>query len=307
MSGPRITIVGSTKTDLISYLERVPDEGETVFGKDFAQGFGGKGANQAVMAALLGADVTMVCAVATDSFGRETVENLASFGIDTAHVVEMDGTHSGIAMILVEPSGNNRIVIAPGANDLLTAEHVDTAFDAEGAPTIVMSQLEVPQATIRRGFERAKEGGATTVLNPAPAAPVAPELLAITDWVVPNESEFAILFEAETGRGVKDLEADVREFGGRIGASLVVTLGERGALLVHDGEVETFEAPSVEAVDTTGAGDAFCGGFAHALAAGRSAADAIRLGTVVAADSVTRRGTQTSYARGEDLARVAGQ
>ncbi|MGC5616409.1 ribokinase [Georgenia sp. Z1491] len=304
MPGPRIMIVSSTMTDLVSYLDRMPDRGETVFGKDFAQGFGGKGANQAVMAALLGAQVTMVCAVGTDSFGRDTIENFRSSGIGTDFIVEVDDTHSGLAMILVDPDGDNRIVLAPGANELLTPDHVDAAFDGSPAPDLVLSQLEVPQETICRGFERARRSGATTVLNPAPAAPVDPELLRVTDWVVPNETELAILLEAETGRTVGDLEADALTFADRIDASLVVTLGERGALLVRDGVAERFEAPAVRAVDTTGAGDAFCGGFAYALAGGASPADAIRLGTTLASDSVTRRGTQASYARGEGLDRL---
>ncbi|MGC5627009.1 ribokinase [Georgenia sp. Z1344] len=304
MTGPRIMIVGSSMTDLVSYLGRMPERGETVFGKDFAQGFGGKGANQAAMAALLGAEVSMVGAVGGDSFGRDTVENLRGLGIDATHVVEIDDAHSGIAMILVDPDGDNRIVLAPGANERLTPQHVDDAFDDAGGPDLVLSQLEVPQETIRRGFERAKGAGGITVLNPAPAAAVDPGVLAVTDWVIPNETEFAILLEAELGRGVEDLEADAVALGERIGASLVVTLGERGALLVHDGDLTRLEAPAVEAVDTTGAGDAFCGGFAFALAGGAAPADATRLGIALASDSVTRRGTQASYARGADLERI---
>lgn len=308
MSAPRITCVGSTMVDLISYLERMPAQGETVFGRGFAQGFGGKGANQAVMAALLGAQVTMVNTVATDSFGRDTIENFRSFGINVDHMEQAEDSYSGVANVLVDPSGDNRIILGAGANELMTEEQVDAAFEGRPAPHLVLSQLEIPQPIIRRGFEHAKTSGAITVLNPGPAAPVEPDILRMTDWLVPNETEFALLFESEFGRPVDDMEKDAAEFSGRLDIALVITLGEMGAVRVHeDGQVESFEAPAMDAVDTTGAGDAFCGGFAYALAAGRSPADAIRLATAVASDSVARRGTQLSYARGDELAQLVSQ
>ncbi|WP_051792564.1 ribokinase [Amycolatopsis jejuensis] len=301
--GPALTCVGSSMVDLISYLERMPAQGETVFGRDFAQGFGGKGANQAVMAALLGGRVAMVNTVATDSFGRDTIENFRSFGIDVGFMRQVEGTYSGVANVLVDPDGGNRIILGAGANEFMTEDQVDSAFAGLPEPALVLSQLEIPQPVILRGFRHAKASGAITVLNPGPAAPVRPEILELTDWLVPNETEFALLFEAEFGQAPGDLAAGAGKFAERIGSGLVITLGEQGAVLVEDGgSLRWFDAPSVRAIDTTGAGDAFCGAFAYSLASGSDAAEAIELAIAVASDSVTRRGTQTSYARGAALA-----
>lgn len=304
---PTITCVGSTMIDLIFYTDKVPQTGETVFGKSFAQGFGGKGANQAVMASLLGAQVAMVNALGQDAFGRDTIENFKSFGVDVTAVKLLEQTHSGVANIIVDGDGDNRIVLAAGANLLVTPEMVEQAFAALPAPNLVLSQLEVPQDAIQRGFELGREAGAITVLNPAPASPVAPGILAATDWLVPNETEFAVLYEAQFGSAPADHEASALKFADELGVKLLVTLGEQGAVVAEPGGRETtrkFEAKSVKAVDTTGAGDAFLGGFTFGLASGMSLEDAIALGSAVAADSVTRPGTQLSYARGEDLQRI---
>jgi ribokinase len=267
---PSITCVGSTMVDLISYLERLPGQGETVFGRDFAQGFGGKGANQAVMAALLGADVLMVNAVGTDAFGRETIENFRAFGIDVRFIAQLDGTYSGVANILVDPSGDNRIVLGAGANRLISETQVEAAFRASRHPTLVLSQLEIPQSIILRAFQLGKQAGATTVLNPGPAAPVDPRLLALTDWLIPNETEFAVLYASQFERAPENMAADVVRLASALEVAVVVTLGRDGAVMVDPAGTPArhFVAPVVEAVDTTGAGDAFCGGFAYAVAAG---------------------------------------
>jgi len=302
-TSPSIVCVGSTMIDLISYLDRMPQQGETVFGADFAQGFGGKGANQAVMAALLGAEVSMVNTVGSDSFGRDTIANFQSFGIDTEFIEQVDGTHSGVANILVEKDGSNRIVLGAGANSLMTQAQVDRAFAAHPTPDVVLSQLEVPQPIIRRAFDHAKSSRAITVLNPGPAAAVDPEILASTDWLIPNESEFAVLYESVYGRSPGDYAADAAALAQQLDVRLVITVGAAGANYIReDGRVERFEAPAVQAVDTTGAGDAFCGSFAYAIAAGWGAEEAISLAVAVSSDSVARRGTQTSYPRGDDLA-----
>jgi ribokinase len=289
--------------DLISYLDRMPQQGETVFGADFAQGFGGKGANQAVMAALLGAEVSMVNTVGSDLFGRETIANFQAFGVDTEFIEQVEGTHSGVANILVENDGSNRIVLGAGANSWMTQAQVDRAFTAHPTPDVVLSQLEVPQPIIRRTFNLAKASQAITVLNPGPAAAVDPEIVASTDWLIPNESEFALLYEAEYGRHPGDYAADAAALAKQLDVRLVITLGAAGANYIReDGRVQRFEAPAVQAIDTTGAGDAFCGSFAYAIAAGWSADEAISLAVAVSSDSVARRGTQTSYPRGDDLA-----
>ena len=158
-AGQDVMVVGSSMVDLLSYLERFPAAGETIFGRSFSMGFGGKGANQAVMAALLGAKVSMVNCVATDVFGDLTVKNFEGFGIDVRCVDRAEGTYSGVASIWVEPDGQNRIVLGAGANEALTPERVDRAFDELPAPRVVLCQFEVPQPAIVRAFERGREAG----------------------------------------------------------------------------------------------------------------------------------------------------
>jgi ribokinase len=295
MPAPRILVVGSTMIDLIAYADRLPDDGETVVGTSYETGFGGKGANQAVMAARFGADVAIVNAVGDDAHGTAYLERFAAEGIDTTFVRRVPGS-SGVAPIWVDRTGTNRIIVVPGANGEVLPE---LAAEAVGSfrPDVVLGQFEIPQRTTAAGFAAARRIGATTVLNPAPAAPVDPDLLAVTDWLVPNAPEFALIAGGPLGASPDDQVTTVRAFGDRLGVSMVVTLGERGALVVPLGSAETWvDAPRVGAVDTTGAGDAFLGAFAVGLALGRSPVAAVALGCVAAADSVTRRGTQTSYA-----------
>lgn len=301
MTGPHIVVVGSTMIDMITYAERAPDAGETLIGERFVQGFGGKGANQAVLAARLGAAVTMATCVGIDSLGDATVENLRREGIDVDHVTRTDRASSGVAPIWVERDGTNRIICVPGANHEMTEEQARNAVLTPPAVDGVVGQLEVPQAVTAAGFRAAKERGAFTVLNPAPASVLDPGLVEVTDWLVPNEAE---LVELARGFGVsadgapEHLAAAVAR---AAGIRVVVTLGRRGAAVCEDGQTEVrIAAPTVEAVDTTGAGDAFVGAFAFGLAAGRSATDAARLGCACASASVTRRGTQSSYPTTEE-------
>jgi ribokinase len=294
MTEPRIVVVGSTMIDLVTYADRLPDDGETVVGSSYKTGFGGKGANQAVVAARFGARVAMVNTLGDDAHGDSYLEQFAAEGIDTSFVRRAPGS-SGVAPIWVDASGTNRIIIVPGANLDVRPEVAAEAVESF-APQVVIGQFEIPRATTRTGFAAAHRVGATTILNPAPGAAVDPELLAVTDWLVPNETEFSLV----TGRplrGTPDEEATtIAATVATLGCSLVVTLGERGALVVRAGEPATrVEAPRVTAIDTTGAGDAFVGAFAVGLALGMSAVEAARFGCAAAADSVTRLGTQTSY------------
>ncbi len=284
--------------DLVAYADRLPDAGETVVGASFQTGFGGKGANQAVMARLLGADVSMVCCVGEDGYGAETLANFADRGIDTTWARRVPGA-SGVAPIWVEASGQNRIIILPGANLAMDAEVAIAAVNDGAAPGVVAGQFEIPQGVTAAAFAAARRRGAITVLNPAPAAPLEPELAAEVDWLIPNEVELATL----AGTDPDDLPGDdlLRSLAEQVGCRLLVTLGEAGSALVGtDGAVHRLGAPAVDAVDTTGAGDAFVGGFIWALAGGRSESDAVRIATTVAADSVTRQGTQLSFATTED-------
>jgi ribokinase len=237
----------------------------------------------------------MVNAVGDDSYGKETIENFASYGIDTSYVRRVPGS-SGVAPIWVEPDGSNRIIVVPGANDGLLPEHGATAVAAQDRVDAVVGQFEIGQAVTTAAFAAARERGATTVLNPAPGAVVGVDLAAVSDWLIPNETEFAIIARGAGLPGDVEDSAALRAFAAGLGVRLLVTLGERGAAIVgEDGEVQRVATPSVEAVDTTGAGDAFVGAFVFGLASGWTEAAAARLGCAIAADSVLRPGTQRSF------------
>ncbi len=286
---PSIAVVGSTMIDLVAYVATVPVSGETLVGDSFQMGFGGKGANQAVMASLLGADVTMVNCLGDDSYGEMYRQNFARFGIDTTHVQTAAGA-SGVASIWVEADGSNRIIIIPGANHALTVEQASDAIRSLDRLEVVIGQFEIPQTVTTAAFATARERGTTTILNPAPAADLEEELLANTDWLILNETEFALL------AGEQPTDAAILEFWKRTGTRLVVTLGKQGVAMVTPASaVERFSAQTVTAVDTTGAGDAFVGAFAYGLASGLDDIASVQLGMARATDSVTRPGTQTSY------------
>jgi ribokinase len=289
--------------DLIAYAERLPDAGETLVGSAFAMGFGGKGANQAVAAARLGARVAMVNTVGDDAYGVQTMENFAAQGVDARFVRRVPGS-SGVAPIWVDGAGMNRIIIIRGANQHVPPDLALEALEAV-APRVVVGQFEIPQAVTAAAFAAARARGAVTVLNPAPAAAIDPALVAATDWLVPNEHEFALIGGgALSGEEAAEDDA-LAALSARLGVSLVVTLGERGAAVVAlGGPVVRLAAPRVQAVDTTGAGDAFVGAFAVGLARGWAAVDAARLGCAFAADSVTRPGTQSSFATRESAAGI---
>jgi ribokinase len=284
-----LVVVGSMNVDQITYCERFPADGETLVADRFVQGFGGKGANQAVMAARLGARVAMVGCLGDDELGDATLANFATAGVDATGVARVAGVSSGVAPIWVDESGANRILIVPGANAALTAARIGEALDGRRADAVV-AQLETPQEATAAAFGWARATGALVVLNSAPAAPVDPAVLERVDWVVANESEFALIFGSDPEPAtISDAAAAWR-------CGVVVTLGASGAVVASPGEpAESVPAPSVAAVDTTGAGDAFVGTFAVALAAGSSPIEATRLGCTAGALSVQRPGTQTSF------------
>ena len=306
-AGPWLTVVGSTMIDQIAYTPRVPGRGETVHGDRFVQGFGGKGANQAVMARLMGAQVAMVNALGDDSYGDETVANFARHGIDTTYVRRVPGS-SGVAPIWVEADGSNRIIIVPGANAGLLPEHGAAAVAAQERVDAVIGQFEIDQAVTTAAFRAARARGAVTLLNPAPGAAVSPDLAAVTDWIIPNETEFAVIARAA---GLPDDAGDpdaLAQVAAGLATRLLVTLGERGAALVDaGGNVRVIPSPRVDAVDTTGAGDAFVGAFAFGLASGWDEVAAIRLACAIAADSVRRPGTQSSFPDAARCATIAAQ
>lgn len=287
----RVVVVGSTMIDLVVYTDRVPDAGETLVGRTFQMGFGGKGANQAVMASRLGAAVAMVNCLGDDDYARMTLTNFAAQGVDTAHVSTVPGTASGVAQIWVEPDGTNRIIIVPGANEHLDAERAVAGLAAVDRPGAIVGQLEVPQAATAAAFAAGRAAGVPTLLNPAPAAPISDDLLAVTDWLLPNEVEFTALTGGSSAHDDASLLAAARGFGLR----LLVTLGGEGAALVGTAGVTRFAAPPVPVHDTTGAGDAFVGAFATAVALGMPEEAAVAAAIRCASDSVTRAGTQSSF------------
>jgi ribokinase len=295
-----LVVVGSMNVDQLTYCTRFPADGETLVATRYAQGFGGKGANQAVMAARLGAHVAMIGCLGDDDLGDVTIANFDQFGVDTTAVRRIAGVSSGVAPIWVDAAGTNRILIVPGANGALTAEHVTGALSGRRAD-VVVAQLETPQAATAAAFTWARASSATTVLNSAPAAPVEAAVLAQVDWLIANESEFALLFGTDPG------PSDIGAAAAASRCGIVVTLGAAGAVVASPGEPATsVPAPSVTAVDTTGAGDAFVGTFAVALAAGSPPDEAVRLGCAAGALSVQRPGTQTSFPTGAEVLAAAG-
>ena len=302
MSEPRILVVGSTMMDLIAYAQRLPEVGETLVGDRFQMGFGGKGANQAVMAARFGAPVAMVNAVGNDAYGSAHMENFAKEGINTTWMRTVEGS-SGVAPIWVDAKGKNRIIIIPGANNNTDPTVAETAV-REFAPAIVVGELEIPQHVTLAAFCAARAAGITTLLNPAPAAELDPDLLAATDWLAPNETEFATIFGGEPrGDGAA---TRIKAAAAKSGAKLVVTLGSAGAVIaMPDEELINIPAPEAKVIDTTGAGDAFLGAFAFGLASGLTPVEAAKLSVACASASVERLGTQSSYLSREDAAALA--
>lgn len=300
MSAFDIAVVGSNMVDLISYVTRMPENGETIEAPDFAMGCGGKGANQAIAAARMGARVLMVTRVGNDLFGGNTRANFEANGIDTRYVLDTDAS-SGVAPIFVDQEGRNRILIIKGANAHLTPADVEAAADDIAGCGLIVMQLEIPLETVYATIDLGNRLGVPVLLNPAPADPALDlDQVAKCEWFVPNESELALL----TGMPVDTID-DIRAAAGTLIArglrNVVVTLGARGALwLTADGET-LVPGHEVAAIDTTGAGDAFIGAFARELTRSGDPRAALEAGNRYAADSVTKRGTQTSYATAAEL------
>lgn len=301
MSRSRITVIGASNVDLISYVPHLPKMGETLHGQRFQIGFGGKGANQAVMAARLGGDVAMVTKLGEDVFGQNTLQNFKDAGIDTRHVTSTDAASTGVAPIAVDADGNNSIIIVTGANDLITPEELAAARSTVMSSRVLVCQMEIPVEINLATLRMAKEAGVTTIVNPAPARTDLPdELFRLSDVFCPNESETEIL----TGLPVataEQAEHAARALLERGATSVVLTLGGRGSLVVTAAEVVHVPAVEVKATDTTGAGDAFVGSMAFFLAADKPLVEAVRRANRIAAVSVQSPGTQTSFPRAADL------
>jgi ribokinase len=301
MTRPKICVVGAANLDLISYVPRLPRMGETLHGTRFHMGYGGKGANQAVMAAKLGGDVAMVTKLGQDIFGENTLKNFESWGIDARHVLFTDQAFSGVAPIAVDPDGHNAIIIVTGANDLLTEEEIEAARPVIAAAQMLVCQLEIPVEITLAALRIARQEGVTTIFNPAPARSSLPEeLYQLSDIFCPNESETELLTELAVGT-VEEAETAARILLERGAGTVILTLGERGSLLVSSDGSTHVPANPVKALDTTGAGDAFVGSLAYFLADGKPMTEAMRRANHIAAISVQSSGTQTSFPVAEDL------
>jgi ribokinase len=297
---PSIVVVGSANVDLTTFNDVFPRPGETIFGRKFDLGFGGKGANQAVAARLCGASVSMVAKVGNDLFGPATIENFESQGIDATHVGIAEGVSSGVAPIFVDPSGQNRIIVVKGANDTLSPEDVDVAaLLLRRADTIVL-QFEIPLRTVYHTMRFAKSNSIRCIVNPAPAQPVDLKELRAADYFIPNESEA----EAITGMAVHSIQ-DARKCAKFLLQQgmrrVVITFGDRGSLVAGPEGAELIPAFKVQAVDTTGAGDAFIGSFAVFLAEGLPEKEALQRANLYAALSTTKVGTQKSFCNRTDF------
>ena len=292
----RIAVIGSNMVDLVTYVTRMPRWGETIEAPSFEMGHGGKGANQAVAAAKLGADVLLLSKVGDDMFAEGTIRNLAGYGVDVGHLERVPGRSSGVAPIMVDPSGENAILIVKGANaDLLPAD-IDRAAEDLKRCSLILLQLEIPVETVYAAIAFGKRHGIATLLNPAPAsADLDPEQIRDASFLVPNESELATLAGLPVD-SLAEVEAAARSLMARGVGTVIVTLGARGALLVTAKSATPIAPVPVTPVDTTGAGDAFIGSFARYFVETGDIESALHQAVRYAADSITRRGTQKAYA-----------
>jgi ribokinase len=296
----KIVVVGSINLDLVASVSRMPGNGETLMGEGFATYPGGKGANQAVAASRLGAEVAMVGHLGNDLFAERLRQGLNEAGVNTEHVREVDAP-SGCAMILVIPQGGNSIVVIPGANSSLRPEHLEEHVELLRSAGVILAQLEIPLETVERLGRMAAQLHIPFVLDPAPAQVLSAGLLQTVTWLTPNESETrSILKDLDHPISDDTIDDDALPIvASRILATgvrnIILKLGARGIYLAGE-DVPTSLIPTyrVQAVDTTAAGDAFNGGFAYALTQGMEPLDAARFGCAVAAVSVTRVGAQPS-------------
>ena len=288
----KICVIGSSNIDQFSYISEFPSSGETLIGDSFETGFGGKGANQAVMAGLLGADVYMISCLGNDIFGDSTINNFIENNVNVDHIQRVK-VSSGVAPIWVNAKGENKIIVIPGANNEIDANKAKASLQEIENVSYLVGQAEIPMDVNHDVFDYAKQNNITTVFNPAPGKILESTFLKKIDWLIPNENEFQII------SGLDVTDKNILEFSKTIPCNLLVTFGEQGVLYIEDDEIIKFKAPKVDAVDTTGAGDAFVGSFVYGLTKDLKVNDAINLAIDKASLSVTKRGTQSSYSSSE--------
>ncbi|MGL5057342.1 MAG: ribokinase [Fusobacteriaceae bacterium] len=301
----KITVLGSINMDLVTFCERAPRAGETLLGKEFRQIPGGKGANQAVAMGKLGAEVTMLGKVGTEGMGEVLLNSMKEDGV-LVDKIEKSSITTGIAKIIVEESGQNRILVVSGANGDVDTDYVDKNIETIKNTDILVCQLEIPMETVKYAFKKAKELMKVTVLNPAPAAHLDEEIISNSDYIIPNETELEIItgIKTETMDGVIEAAKSLLNKGVK---GLIVTLGSQGSLYIDKEKQIMTPAYKVKALDTTAAGDSFIGGFVKGISEGMEIGEAIELGTKVAAISVTRIGAQTSLPTEDEIKNFRGE
>lgn len=300
MKKPVITVVGSFAVGMTIRTPTLPIFGQTILGSDFDMGPGGKGSNQAVATARLGADSALVACVGNDALAKIATDMYRAEGVNARHVTELPDRATGVGFIILNTEGNNFIILDMGANNAMDAAQVDKSADRLAMSDVVMTVLEIPDAAASRAMELGKASGARTVLNPAPARALHPSIFKHVDVLIPNESELRILLglKPDDPSPSRDLAIRLRRLG--VG-TVVVTLGREGVLILSDEHDLHIRAPEVAVVDTTGAGDAFCSGFAVALAEGKSIPEAARYGTLCGSWACTKLGVVPSLGRRHEI------
>ena len=288
----KITVIGSLNMDLVVSTPKVPVMGETVLGSGFMTIAGGKGANQAVAAARLGGDVAMVGCVGDDLFGKDLIHNLSINGVDVAHVKILEDCSTGVAMIVVK-DGNNFIIVDPGANAQLEPQQIESLEKLIAESHMVVIQLEIPQETVMKAILTARKYKVKVLLNPAPARELSDELLSMVDIFTPNETECEIITGMSIKR-VEDAKAAILYLNQKGIPTVIVTMGGKGVVYNHGGEIIHKTVPEVKVVDTTAAGDSFTGAVAVALTQGKTLDEAIDFANIVGTLTVTKKGAQAS-------------
>ena len=299
---PKIVVVGSSNTDMIIQLARIPRPGETILGGEFSSAAGGKGANQAVAAAQAGGSVTFVARVGKDVFGDQAVAGFQRDGINVDHVVPDHTAPSGVALIFVAGDGENSIAVAGGANGKLAPADVKQAAKAIRAAAVLVAQLESPLATVQAAAAIAAKAGVCFILNPAPARPLPDALLKLVSILTPNETEAQLLTGIKVTNEATAAKAAAKLLARGVG-TVILTLGARGAFVADAAGKQLVPGFKVKALDTTAAGDTFNGALAVALAEGRALPDAVRFANAAAAISVTRLGAQPSAPKRQEIER----
>lgn len=299
----KVVVVGSINMDLVTRCKRAPKGGETLFGEEFSQVPGGKGANQVVAIGKLGTNVIMLGKIGKDSFGKDMLASMEKNGVNIQHIEEGEKA-TGIAKIIVEESGQNRILVVAGANSEVDKEYVDRHLAAIKESDIVVTQLEIPIETVEYTLKKAKEFGKITILNPAPARELSDEIIKNSDFIIPNESELALItgMAVETEEEIKKAGKKLLDMGVK---NLIITLGSKGSLHLNRDKCEFHSAYKVKAIDTTAAGDSFIGGVVRELN-GDNISEAIEFGTKVSAIAVTKKGAQTSIPTIEEVIEFKG-